>query len=107
MAYTYDQLHAMTVAQLREIAEGVAHEAVKGASTMHKEKLLPALCEALGVETHIHHRVVGLDKGKVKLQIRELKRQRTDAIAKKDYATLKTLRKKIHDLKRSIRKATV
>jgi len=107
MADTYEQLHAMTVVQLREIAEGTGHEAVKGASTMHKEKLLPALCVALNIDTHVHHRVLGLDKAKVKLEIRELKRQRTEALAKKDYAQLKTLRRKIHDLKRTIRKATV
>ena len=107
MAYTYDQLHAMTVAQLRDIAAGIEHEAVKGASTMHKDKLLPALCVALNIETHIHHRVLGLDKAKVKLEIRELKRQRSEALAKKDYAALKALRRKIHDLKRTIRKATV
>ena len=44
MAYTYEQLHVMTVAQLREIAQGIEHEAVQGFSTMHKDHLLPALC---------------------------------------------------------------
>lgn len=107
MGYTYEQLHAMTVAQLREIAQGVDNEAVKGATTMHKEKLLPALCTALGIDMHVHHHVVGLDKAKIKAEIRALKAQRTEAIGKKDYATLKTVRKKIHDLKRTIRKATV
>jgi len=107
MAYTYEQLHAMTVAQLRDIAQGIEHEAVKGSSTMHKEKLVPALCIALSIDTHVHHQVVGLDKKKIKAQIRELKAQRASALEKKDYATLKTVRKKIHDLKRTIRKATV
>ena len=107
MAYTYEQLHAMTVADLRQIAQGLDHEAVKGATTMHKDKLLPALCTALGIEAHAHHHVIGLDKSGIKAEIRSLKAQRTEALGKKDYASLKTIRKKIHDLKRSIRKATV
>ena len=107
MAYTYEQLHEMTVAQLRDIAQGIEHEAVKGSSTMHKEKLLPAICTALGIEAHVHHHVVGLDKSKIKSQIKALKTQKAQALEKKDYATLKTIRKKIHDLKRTIRKATV
>ena len=107
MAYSYEQLRAMTVIQLREIAHGLEHEAVKGSSTMHKEKLLPALCEVLGIATHEHHTVVGLDKAKIKAEIRKLKVERAAALEKKDHATLKTIRRKIHDLKRSIRKATV
>jgi hypothetical protein len=107
MAYTYDQLHAMTVAELREIAHGTGADALKGAGTMHKDKLLPMLCQVLGVETHVHHQVVGLDKSKIKAQIRELKAQRDTALEKKDTAALKIIRRKIHDLKRTIRKATV
>lgn len=107
MAYTYEQLHEMNVAQLREIAQGINHEAVKGSSTMHKEKLLPALCTALGIEAHVHHHVVGIDKSKIKSEIKALKAQRAQALEKKDYAALETIRKKIHTLKRTIRKATV
>ena len=55
MAYTYEQLSEMNVAQLRDIAKGIDHEAVHGFSTMHKEKLIPALCTALGIEAHKHH----------------------------------------------------
>ena len=44
MAHTYEELHGMTVAQLREVAEGVEHDAVHGYSTMHKEELLPTSC---------------------------------------------------------------
>jgi hypothetical protein len=36
MAHTYEELSAMTVSRLREIAQGIDHEAVKGFSTMHK-----------------------------------------------------------------------
>lgn len=107
MAYTYEQLHRMTVAQLREIAQGVEHEAVKGFSTMHKEKLLPALCQALGVEAHAHHQVVGLDKSKVKLEIRRLKVEREEALTGKDAAKLHEVRARIKELKKKLRKATL
>ena len=63
MSYTYEQLNKMTVVELRKIADGIEHEATKGHSTMHKEKLLPALCIALGIEAHAHHEAKGVEKG--------------------------------------------
>lgn len=107
MAYTYEQLHEMTVVQLREIAQGIEHEAVKGFSTMHKEKLLPALCHALGIEAHVHHHVVGLNKAAIKVEIRKLKVQRGAAITAKDPAALREVRTKIRELKKKLRKAMV
>jgi len=107
MAYTYEQLHAMTVVQLREIAQGIEHEAVKGFSTMHKEKLLPALCHALGIEAHTHHHIVGLNKAAIKVEIRKLKVQRGAAITAKNPSALKEVRTKIRELKKKLRKATV
>ncbi len=106
--HTWDELHKKTVAQLRDIAEGFGeHEALKGYTTMHKEHLLPALCKALGIEAHAHHEVVGIDKGKVKAKIRDLKAQRDAAIQAKDYKQLKQIRRRIHHLKRKIRRATI
>ena len=105
--YTYEILHGMTVTQLREVAKGRGHAALKGYTTMHKEHLLPALCEALGIEAHDHHEVVGLDKSKVKLRIRELKEQRAAALAAGDAESLRRVRRRIRGLKRKIRKATV
>jgi hypothetical protein len=107
MAYTYEQLHEMTVTRLREIAQGIEHEAVKGFSTMHKEKLLPALCHALGIETHAHHHVVGLNKSAIKLEIRKLKVQREAAIKAKNPSTLKQVRMSIRELKKKLRRAMV
>mgnify|MGYP000675224145 CR=1 FL=1 len=104
MPYTYEQLSKMTVAQLRQIADGIEHEAVKGHSTMHKEKLLPALCKALGIEARVHHQVIGADKTAIKSQIRQLKIQRDEAIANHDYARLAEIRNNIHHLKRFLRK---
>ena len=107
MEYTYEQLSKMTVVELRKIAEGVEHEAVHGFSTMHKEKLLPALCQALGIEAHVHHEVKGVNKGKVKIEIRALKKEREAALQSHNSTQLKEVRQKIKNLKRILRKATV
>ena len=42
MEYTYTELRKKTVAQLREIAEGIEHEAVEGFSQLNKDQLLEA-----------------------------------------------------------------
>jgi hypothetical protein len=107
MEHTFDELRHMTVAQLREIARELDHEALHGFSQMHKAELLQAVCTALGVETHEHHEVVGLDKRKLKAQIRALKGERDAALEAHDYARLKLARRRIHRLKRRIHKATV
>lgn len=107
MAYTYHELHEKTVAQLREIAQGLDHDAVRGFMTMHKQELLLALCEALGIEAHEHHDVVGIDKSGLKSQMRQLKMQRDAALEARDHAELKLLRRKIKRLKRKVRRATV
>jgi hypothetical protein len=105
--YTYEGLKKRTVAQLREIAGPMTHEALKGHKTLHKEQLVLALCEALGVDAHVHHEVVGVDKAAIKAQIRELKAKREEALKAHDHAGLKVIRRKIHRLKRKIRRATV
>jgi DNA-binding IclR family transcriptional regulator len=107
MAYTYEQLSEITVVELRTIAEGIEHEAVHGFSTMHKEKLLPALCLALGIEARVHHVAVGINKTAIKAEIRKLKAERDTAIQKHDRTRLKEARHKIHELKRKLRKAIV
>lgn len=107
MAYTYEQLSNMNVAQLREIAQGVQHDAVQGFSTMHKEKLLPALCLAFGIEAHAHHMAVGINKSALKAEIRKLKVQREAALQSKDHLKLKDVRYQIRLLKRKLRKAIV
>ena len=106
MAYTYEQLKHMTLADLREIAKGSEHEAVQGYTQMNKEHLIGALAKALGIQ-HTHHDVVGIDKGSIKVRIRELKTQREAALAAHARAQLKVVRRTIHRLKRRIHKATV
>jgi hypothetical protein len=107
MAYTLHELKSKTVAQLREIAKGIDHDSLKGYSVMHKDHLIPALCNVLGVDMHEHHKVVGLNKAAIKAQIKELKGRRNKALTAHDHAELKAVRHKIHHLKRMIHKATV
>jgi|SRR6185436_3173000 hypothetical protein len=106
MAYTYEQLKHMTVADLREIAKGTEGEIVQGYTQLNKEHLVGALAKALGIQ-HEHHDVVGVDKAAIKSRIRELKQKREAAIAAHDHAELKVVRRTIHRLKRQIHKATV
>lgn len=105
MAYTYEELSKKTVAQLREIAQGIQHDAVHGFSTMHKEKLLPALCLALGIEGHVRHVVVGVNKSVLKAEIRKLKKERDAALLARDHVRSQETRHKIRDLKKKLRKA--
>jgi protein-arginine kinase activator protein McsA len=106
MAHTYEELHKMTAVQLREIADPLEDERLKGHSTMHKEQLLPLLCKVLGVEIP-HHHVVGINKTEMKTKIHALKAEREAAIAKKDYKQLEAIRDQIHKLKRQLRKSMV
>jgi hypothetical protein len=107
MAYSYDELSRKTIAELREIAAGIEHEAVKGHTQMHKEQILLAICKALGIDAHAHHHVVGLDKSKVKAQIRALKKKRAAAVEAHQAEELKRLRYNIKKLKHRIRRATI
>lgn len=107
MAHTYEELRGMTVAQLREVAKETDHEALRGYSTMHKEDLIQALCTALGIEAHAHHEVVGVNKKRIRAQIRELKTRREAAIEAGDKTELKRVRRRIHRLKHRLRAAMV
>ena len=106
MAYTFEQLKHKTVAELREIAKDIEHEAVQGYTQLNKEHLIVAISKALGIQ-HEHHDVVGVDKAAIKARIRELKRKREEALSAHDHTQLKVVRRTIHRLKRQIHKATV
>jgi len=107
MAYTHHELKHKTLAELRDIAKGIEHEAVQGYTQLNKEHLVVAICKALNIEMHEHHDVVGIDKAAIKSRIRELKQRRISALAAHDHAQLKAVRRRIHRLKRQIHKATV
>ena|ERR1700730_12466286 len=103
MAYTYEELKKKTVQELRDVAKDMKHDAVQGASQMNKEHLLPALCKALGIETHEHHEVWGIDKAAIKTKMRELKKAREAALVARDSERLRSVRRQLHRLNREIR----
>ncbi|HEY6244950.1 MAG TPA: hypothetical protein VIX17_13445 [Pyrinomonadaceae bacterium] len=106
MAFTIEELKHKNIAELREMAKGLEHEAVQGYTQLNKEHLVIALAKALGIQ-HTHHDVIGVDKAQIKKRIRELKVKREAALSAHNHAELKTVRRNIHRLKRQIHKATV
>ncbi|HAK55987.1 MAG: hypothetical protein FI707_17920 [SAR202 cluster bacterium] len=106
MAHTYEELHKMTVAQLREVAVAQDSDDLDGFKSMHKAPLLAQLCKVLGIDPHEHHTATGLDKAAVKAQMRELRGARLAALEAHDHTELRIVRRKIHRLNRKIRRAT-
>ncbi len=107
MAYTYEELREKTAAELKEIAAGIEHEAVQGYTQMNKDHLLKAICTALNIDMHVHHKVTGIDKTAIKRQIRELKKERDKALEAHDHKQLKAVRTQIKRLKRTLRRHMV
>lgn len=103
MATTYDELKAKTVAELRDIAKGITHDAVLGYTQMHKDQLILGLCRALGIDSHAHHHVVGIDKPSIKAQMRALKKERDAALEAHDPEQLAIIRRKRHRLNHQLR----
>jgi hypothetical protein len=107
MAYTHHELKHKTLAELRDIAKDIDHEAVQGFSQLNKDHLVVAICKALNIDIHEHHEVVGIDKAAIKGRIKDWKKKREAALEAHDHAQLKRARRSIHRLKRQIHKATV
>ncbi|MDD5674586.1 MAG: hypothetical protein PHC61_10510 [Chitinivibrionales bacterium] len=104
MAYSYEELKGKTVAELREIAATSQHEALQGYTQLNKEHLLVALCKAFNIDTRAHHAKTAADKKiALKTRIKDLKKQRNEALAKKDRKMLKRIRRKIHGIKHELR----
>ena len=109
MAHTYEELKHKTIAELRDIAKAIDHEAVKGYSQLNKERLIAGLCKAFNIDAHVHHHheVVGIDKPAIKARIRDLKKKRDEILASKTRDGLTPVLRQIHSLKRTIRRATI
>jgi Rho termination factor, N-terminal domain. len=107
MQYTFHDLKTKTLAELREIAKGIESEAVTGYSQMNKEHVIRAICAALKIDMHEHHRVVGVDKKRIKTEIRILKKERDALMGTGDAKRIKAVRTKIATLKHRLRKAMV
>ena len=107
MAYTFPELKQKPLAELREIAAGIEHEAVKGYTQLNKDHLLEALCKALSIDMHVHHEVKGVDKAAVNAKIREWQKKRDEALAAKDRKKLKVALDHIPHFKHHLRRAMV
>ena len=109
MSHTFEELKHKTVVQLREIAKEneAAHEALKGYTQLNKDHLITSLCKALNIPLHAHHEARGIDKAAFKTKLRELKKQRIEALTAHDHAKLKVIRRSIHAYKHRIRAALV
>ena len=104
MAHTYEELKKKTVAELREMAAGLDHEAVQGYTQLNKEHLLPALCRALGIEAFEHHVAeANTEKQMIKAKMRELKAEADRARDSGDYEKLHELRRAHHHLNHALR----
>lgn len=103
--HSYENFKHSTVAELREIAKGIEHEALKGYTQLNKDHLITALCKALNLEAHAHHEVRGIDKAKFKAQLKELKKQRIEALAAHDHEKLRVIRRHRHSLMHRMRRA--
>jgi hypothetical protein len=109
MSHTFDELKHKTVAQLRDIAKEneAEHESLKGYTQLNKDHLITSLCNALKIPMHAHHEARGIDKAAFKSKIRELKKQREEALAAHDHAKVRVIRRSIHTFKHRIRAAMV
>ena len=74
MPHTYQELRHKTVAELRDMAKGVQHEAVQG-----------------------------IDKAAIKAKVRQLKSERDRALDTHDHPSLKNIRRQMHALIHQIR----
>ena len=96
-------LEKTTVVKLRE----AAHEkGIQGVHGKNKAQLVEELASVLGIERP--HEELGKDtaqtKSDLKHEIRQLKAKRADLIAAADHKGLKETRRKVHALKRRIRR---
>ena len=107
MTHTFPELKSKALAELREIAAGITHEAVQGYTQLNKDHLLVAICKALNIDMHAHHEIKGIDKQAVKARIQEWKSKRDEALAARDRKALKVAMRQIHHLKHTMRKAAI
>ena len=103
MAHTYEELKKKTIAELRDIAGTLEHEAIQGFTQMNKEHLLPALCQALGIDAHEHHVAHGAEKDSAHARMHELKKKRQEALEAGNRAALKAIRREYHHWNHKLR----
>jgi len=103
MAHTYEELKKKTIADLREMAKDLDHEAVQGYTQMNKDHLLPALCKALGIDSHEHHAAALAEKAAIKKTMRDIKSARAKALESGEWDLAGRLRRQYHGLNHTLR----
>ena len=102
----YQELKQKTVAQLREIAAGIEHDAVKGHTQLNKEHLINAICKALNIDTFTPSRRRGR-RFRDEIADQGIEKRRDEALAAHDHQRLKAVRREIHSLKVKLHRASV
>jgi len=105
MAHTYEELKKKTIAELRAIAKDIQHEAVQGYTQLNKDHLLPALCKALGIDSHAHHAAAIAEKAAVKAKMRGINTDKAKALESGDSELVRQLRRQYHRLNHALRTA--
>jgi hypothetical protein len=103
MSHTYEELKKKTLAELRDIAKDLQHEALQGYTQLNKDHLLPVLCKALGIEAHQHHAAHGELKVAARARMKLLRDKRREALASGDHEALKAIRREYHRLNHKLR----
>ncbi len=101
-AMDWHELEKMKVTDLREMAKEKLE--LVGTSGLNKDELVATLAKSMGIEKP--HKVArgGVDKTRIKQEIRALKLKRSEALLSHDHDVLHTTRHEIHKLKRKLRK---
>jgi hypothetical protein len=103
MAHTYEELKKKTIADLRDIAKDIEHDAVQGYTQMNKDHLLPAICKALGIDPHEHRAAALAQKSAMKTKMRAIKAARAEALASGDAILARNLRHQYHAMNHVLR----
>jgi len=99
----WHELNKKRVADLRDMMKEHAPQ-IQGVLSWKKDRLVEELSELLGIEKP-HKEVAGIDKTAIKAKIQRHKELRQQALEAGDHDQLKFQRRKIHRLKRQLRRA--
>jgi hypothetical protein len=99
----WHELQKHRVADLRDMMKKHAPQ-VQGVLSWKKEQLVDEVAQLLGIEKP-HKVIEGIDKTQIKAKIKERKVARKQALEAKDATMLKRERRRIHRLKRKLRRA--
>ena len=88
----------ITAAREQQVVDATLH--TKPPRATH----LPVVCQALGIDAHEHHHVVGgFDKSATKAKMRSLKAKLQAELDAHDHGKVKALRRQLHRLNHQVR----